>query len=260
MILDELASYAKTRVANAKLRITEKEIKDMAFSSPAGTHRFRNTLKKSGISFICEIKKASPSKGIIDKEFDYLKIAEDYENAGADCISCLTEPRWFLGTDEIFKAVRNKVSIPMLRKDFTVDEYQIYEAKCMGADAVLLICAILTPEQIKRYLEICDRLGIDALVEAHNEEEINSALTAGAEIIGVNNRNLKNFTMNLDNAVSLRDCVPKDKIFVAESGIKTPDDIKVLRESGVSAVLVGETLMRADDKNTALKMLKGELI
>ena len=151
-----------------------------------------------------------------------LEIAREYEQAGADCVSVLTEPKWFLGSDEIFKEIRAAIALPMIRKDFTVDAYQIYEAKCMGADAVLLICALLPTETIREYLKICDDLGLTALVETHDENEIQSALKAGARVLGVNNRNLKNFTVDFSNAANLREQIPANVIFVAESGVKEP--------------------------------------
>ncbi|MDE6665764.1 MAG: indole-3-glycerol phosphate synthase TrpC, partial [Ruminococcus sp.] len=210
-------------------------------------------------SFICECKKASPSKGIIAEDFPYLQIAKDYEKAGADCISVLTEPKWFLGSDEYLREIAESVSIPCIRKDFTVDEYMIYEAKVLGAKAVLLICSILTGEQIKNYIKICDTLGISALVEAHNENEIKTAINAGSRIIGVNNRNLSDFTVDTGNSRRMRELVPSDIIFVSESGVKNADDIKLLREAGADAVLIGETLMRADNKTAKLAELRGNI-
>ena len=255
MILDELAAHARERVAAAKTEKSLEQIKAEAFGLPMSTHEFSKALKKSGMSFICEVKKASPSKGIIAEHFPYQEIAREYEAAGADAISVLTEPKWFLGTDTIFREIRSKVKLPMIRKDFTVDEYQIYEAKIMGADAVLLICAILDTATIRRYLGICEELGLDALVETHNEDEIQSALDAGAKIVGVNNRNLKNFTVDFSNAGRLRTLIPKDVVFVAESGVKTPEDVGTLAGIGADAVLIGETLMRADDKADMLKKM-----
>ena len=211
------------------------------------------------MSFICECKKASPSKGVIAEDFPYLQIAEEYEKAGADCISVLTEPKWFLGSDGYLREIAENVSVPCIRKDFTVDEYMIYEAKVLGAKAVLLICSILTGEQIRSYIEICDKLGISALVEAHNENEIKTAVNAGSRIIGVNNRNLSDFTVDTDNSRRMRELVPSDIIFVSESGVKNADDIKLLREAGADAVLIGETLMRADDKTAKLAELRGTL-
>lgn len=208
------------------------------------------------MSFICECKKASPSKGLIEPDFRYLEIAREYEVAGADCISVLTEPKWFLGSDEYLKEIAKTVSIPCIRKDFTVDEYQIYQAKTLGAAAVLLICSILSEEQLGEYIKICDSLGISALVEIHNEKEAGMAVRAGARIIGVNNRNLKDFTVDTANSKKLRDRIPDDIIFVSESGVKSTDDIRAIREIGADAVLIGETLMRADDKKAKLDELR----
>ena len=217
---------------------------------------FENALKKEGLSVISEVKKASPSKGVIDPVFNYLDIAKEYEKAGADAISCLTEPKWFLGSDEIFKEIRKSVSIPMLRKDFVVDEYQIYQARVMEANCVLLICAVLDDEHIKKYLEICDDLGLAALVETHDEEEIKRAAALGAKIIGVNNRNLKDFSVDFERAVNLRKLIPKDAIYVAESGVSSGEDADILRDIGADAVLVGEMLMRSSDKKSAIMRLK----
>ncbi len=209
------------------------------------------------ISFICECKKASPSKGIIAEDFPYLDIAKDYDRAGADCISVLTEPKWFLGSDRYLEEIAEAVSIPCLRKDFTVDEYMIYEAKVLGAGAVLLICSILGSSQLKEYMAICDELGLSALVETHDEREVEMALKCGARIIGVNNRNLKDFTVDTENSRRLRELIPRDVIFVSESGVKSAEDVRILKQIGADAVLVGETLMRAEDKKKKLSELKG---
>ncbi len=256
MILDELAAYAKERVKNDKEKVSLEEMKRRALSLPKGTFRFEKALKKKGGAVICEVKKASPSKGIISEDFPYLEIAKEYERVGADCISCLTEPKWFLGSDDIFKEIRSSVSLPMIRKDFTVDEYQIYQAKVMGADAVLLICAILTEQQLKEYMTICDDLGITALVETHDEEEIKTAAGTGARVIGVNNRNLKNFTVNFDNALDLRRFIPESAVYVAESGVASPSDGRKLLDCGADAVLIGEALMRSENKGAFLKKMK----
>lgn len=256
-ILDQLAEYARERTKQAKKKLSLEEIRQLAMALPKGSFTFEEALKKPGISFICECKKASPSKGVIAPDFPYLEIAKEYEKAGADCISVLTEPKWFLGSDEYLKEIASVVSIPCLRKDFTVDEYMIYEAKLWGAQAVLLICSIISTEKIREYINICDTLGISALVEAHNEAEIKSAVEAGARIIGVNNRNLKDFTVDTENSRRMRELVPKDILFVSESGVKTTRDIQVLQEIGVDAVLIGETLMRATDKKEKLDELRG---
>ena len=258
-ILDQLAEYAKIRVAENMKNKSLQEIREEALRLPKGNFEFEKALRKDDISFICECKKASPSKGIIAKDFDYLCIAKEYELAGADCISVLTEPKWFLGSDDYLKAIANTVSIPCIRKDFTVDEYMIYEAKLLGAKAILLICAILKEEQIKSYIKICDDLGISALVEAHDDEEIQMAVRAKARIIGVNNRNLKDFSVDTSNSKRLRQQIPDDIIFVSESGISTRDDVKALEAANVDAVLIGETLMRAADKKIKLAELRGTL-
>lgn len=258
-ILNKLADYAKERTAKAKREIPLDEIKASAFSMEKGSFDFENALKTEDIAFICECKKASPSKGLIAPDFPYLQIAKEYEAAGANCISVLTEPKWFLGSDSYLSEISKAVSIPCLRKDFTVDEYMIYEAKLLGASAVLLICSILSAVQIKEYISICDSLGLSALVEAHDESEVKTALNCGARIIGVNNRNLKDFTVDTDNSRRLREIIPNDVLFVSESGVKTPQDIAELRKIGADAVLIGETLMRADDKKQKLSQLRGDL-
>lgn len=255
-VLDQLAAYARERTEEAKKKLPLEKIKEQALSLPKGDFAFENVLRKPGLSFICECKKASPSKGVIAPEFPYLQIAKEYETAGADCISVLTEPKWFLGSDEYLKEIAEAVSVPCLRKDFTVDEYMIYEAKLLGAQAVLLICSILPTETMKGYIEICDSLGISALVEAHDEEEIRSAVNAGARIIGVNNRNLKDFTVDTENSRRMRELVPKDILFVSESGVQSAEDIRTLWDAGVDAVLIGETLMRAADKKAKLDELR----
>lgn len=256
MILDEIAAYAKKRVKEAKEHIGFEQLREIAEQLPKGHFAFEHALKAPGLSFICELKKASPSKGVISEDFPFLDIAQDYVNAGADCVSCLTEPKWFLGSDDIFRSVRETISLPTLRKDFTVDAYQLYEAKCMGADAVLLICALLDTQTIAHFLEICDSLGLCALVEAHDEEEIQSAVQAGARIIGVNNRNLKNFSVDFSNAARLREKIPHSALFVAESGVRSPADITRLKAIGADAVLVGEALMRARDRRAALAAMR----
>lgn len=258
-ILDQLAEYSRLRVAEDKKKISLEEMKNIAIQTKNEKlcdFAFEKALKKADLSFICECKKASPSKGLIEPDFRYLEIAREYEAAGADCISVLTEPKWFLGSDEYLKEIAKTVSIPCIRKDFTVDEYQIYQAKTLGAAAVLLICSILSEVQLGEYIKICDSLGISALVEIHNEKEAGMAVRAGARIIGVNNRNLKDFTVDTANSRKLRDLILDDIIFVSESGVKSTDDIRAIREIGADAVLIGETLMRADDKKAKLDELR----
>ena len=258
-ILDQLAQKARERTDQAKKEIPLHRIRQQALALPKGNFAFEHALKTEDISFICECKKASPSKGLIAPDFPYLKIAREYEEAGADCISVLTEPEWFLGRDEYLKEIAAAVSIPCLRKDFTVDEYMIYEAKLLGASAVLLICSILGRKQIQEYIDICDELGLSALVEAHDEEEVRIALESGARLIGVNNRNLKDFTVDTDNSRRLRELIPGNVLFVSESGVRCAGDVEKLREIGADAVLIGETLMRATDKRSKLHELRGAL-
>ena len=256
-ILDELAAYAAERTANAKRKRPLQSIRADAEALPKGDFRFEQALRGDDIAFICECKKASPSKGLIAPDFPYLRIAKEYEAAGADCISVLTEPRWFLGNDRYLDEIAHTVRIPCLRKDFTVDPYMIYEAKLLGASAVLLICAILDKSQISEYHDIADSLGLSALVEAHDEAEIETAAEAGARIIGVNNRNLRDFSVDTNHARLLRQYAPADTLFVVESGMQTPADIQAARDARADAVLIGETLMRADDKAAMLQYLKG---
>ncbi|MCM1262253.1 MAG: indole-3-glycerol phosphate synthase TrpC [Butyrivibrio sp.] len=257
-ILDSIAEYARERVRVAKEVLSLEEIKRQALDKNCNTgFPFEKALSSEGISFICECKKASPSKGMIAEDFPYIDIAREYEAAGAACISVLTEPKWFLGRNEYLKEIAQEVSIPCIRKDFTVDEYMIYEAKLLGAAAVLLICSLLPTETLKYYIEVCDSLGLSALVEAHDETEIASAIDSGARIIGVNNRNLKNFSVDINNSGRLRSIVPKDVLFVAESGIQRREDVEALERAHVDAVLIGETLMRAADKKAMLEVLKG---
>ena len=257
-ILDQLADHARERVEDAKRRQSLTEIRQRALDMPKGNFAFEEALKKPDIAFICECKKASPSKGLIAPEFPYLQIAREYEEAGADAVSVLTEPKWFLGSDKYLKDIAEAVSIPCLRKDFTVDEYMIYEAKLLGASAVLLICSILSEEQIKEYIRICDGLGLSALVEAHDGEEVEMALRAGARMIGVNNRNLKDFSVDTENSRRLRQMIPPEVLFVSESGVGSAEDVSRLRGIGADAVLIGETLMRAENKKAKFRELKGE--
>lgn len=264
MILDILAESSKIRVEEAKAKVSIDELKSQIFCEDhvksfhtRGDFAFEKALREEGISFICEVKKASPSKGIISKEFPYLRIAKEYEEAGGNAISVLTEPDYFKGSNLYLKEISSAVHVPVLRKDFTVDEYQIYEAKVLGADAVLLICAILDKDTIRRFLPICDELGLTALVEAHTKEEVFSAIEAGARVIGVNNRNLQTFQVDISNCTSLRTLVPRDILYVAESGIRTSEDISVLKEALVDAVLIGETLMLSENKKETLSYLRG---
>ena len=264
-ILDQLAAYARIRVEKKEEQVPKDVIRARAEEMPEDTgfpfEKALQGLTREGdtVHFICECKKASPSKGLIAPDFPYLQIAEEYEKAGASAISVLTEPKWFLGDDRYLEEIAGKVKIPCIRKDFTVDSYMIYEAKLLGASCVLLICAILDDRQLSEGIRLCDRLGLSALVEAHDEEEVKRAAEAGARVIGVNNRNLKDFTVDIHNSERLKRFAPDSTLFVAESGIRTAADVKTLRECGVNGILVGETLMRSADKGAALKNLRGSL-
>ena len=271
-ILNEIAAKTKERIQKEKLEIPEKDLIQMIQKrkvqillhpeqqsiTSRTPHSFYQALKKEGMSYICEVKKASPSKGLIAPAFPYLEIAKEYQEAGAAAISCLTEPFYFQGSDRYLQEITAVVDIPVLRKDFTVDEYMIFQAAAYGAAAVLLICAILNDEQLKEYRELAEELGMDALVEAHDEEEAERALKSGARIIGVNNRDLKTFQVDMQNSIRLRKLAPENVVFVSESGIKTSDDIQKLYDNQVDAVLIGETLMRSQDKKAALEELNGK--
>lgn len=256
-ILQEIAEKTRLRVAAAKEKKSLEEMKKEAEALPKDTgFPFEKALAEEGVSFICEVKKASPSKGLIAPEFPYVEIAKEYEKASARAISVLTEPEYFKGSVEYLKEIHEVVDLPLLRKDFTVDEYMIYEAKVIGAAAVLLICSLLDDATLKRYIQIADNLGLSALVEAHDEEEVLRAAKAGARIIGVNNRDLKTFTVDIHNSIRLRNLVNEKILFVSESGIKEHAQIVELEQNNVNAVLVGETLMRADNKKEILDELR----
>ena len=263
MILDNLAAATQGWVVRKKAQIPLETVKEQALNLAAKegtfTFPFEQAIAKEGISFICEVKKASPSKGIIAEDFPYLEIAREYEKAGADCISVLTETDYFKGEDRFLREINDAVQIPTIRKDFIIDEYMIYEAKLLGASCVLLIAALLDTEKIRQYKAICDQLGLSALVEAHDEAETASALAAGARMVGVNNRNLKDFTVDIHNSTRLRELVPRNVLFVAESGIKTAEDIAELVSAGVNGVLIGETLMRSPDKARMLDELRSKV-
>ena len=257
MILDDIAAYTRLRVESLKKQKSLYAVRDEAEGRPVGKD-FQAALAAPGLSVIAELKQASPSKGLIAPDFEriYLDKARQYEEGGAAAISCLTEPKFFLGSDEYLRQVRAAVQLPILRKDFTVDEYQIYEAKCLGADAVLLICSLLSQGQLAEYLCQAHELGLSALVEAHDADEVGSALAAGAAIIGVNNRNLKDFSVNPLNSLRLREQIPAEKLFVAESGIAKASDCAGLKAAGVQAVLVGEALMRSPDPAAMIREMR----
>lgn len=258
MILDDLVKAAEEALKGDKAAISPEQMEALAEPSPyKPDFPFEKALSKDGISFICEVKRASPSKGMISPFFPYLDIAREYERIGASAISCLTERKYFLGKPEYLRDIASIVSIPVLRKDFIIDEYQIYEARALGTSAILLICAILTDEKMKHFMTLADSIGLSVLTEVHDEEEVRRALAAGARIIGVNNRNLKDFTVSLSNAVRLSSLVPEDVLFVAESGIRTRKDIETLERCGADAVLIGETFMRVPDKEKMFDTLRG---
>lgn len=259
-ILETLAVSAHERVASAKKALSLDKIREFAFDRKIDTdYPFEKALDTDRFEFICECKKASPSKGLIAPDFPYLQIAEEYQDAGAACISVLTEPTKFLGEDRYLKEISGKVHIPCLRKDFIVDEYMIYQAKLLGASAVLLICAILDEKRLHEYSDLSRELGMSVLCEAHDKKEVEMVVSSGAKVIGVNNRDLRTFNVDLQNCIKLRDLVPDDRTYVAESGIKTAEDVAKLYDAGIDAALVGESLMRSADKRKALAELRGEL-
>ena len=258
MILDKIIEATKIRVAQEKQVESPEAVKVAALALPADTgFPFEAALRQQDFNFICEVKKASPSKGIIAEYFPYLDIAKEYEVAGAAAISVLTEPDFFKGDKKYLQEITSTVKIPVLRKDFIIDEYQIYQAKVWGASAILLICACLDVPTLTKFRELADSLGLSSLVEAHDEKEVQMAIDCGARIIGVNNRNLKDFTVDVQNSVRLRNLVQDDVIFVSESGLETPEDIQVLRDNNIGVALMGETFMRSRNKVEKLAYLYG---
>lgn len=263
-ILDKIAAKTTERIAEEQTRVPLATVRAQAESivqaeKEAGmfaSFPFERALREADLGLICEVKKASPSKGVIEPDFHPLEIARAYEQAGADAISCLTEPHWFLGSDEYLKAITNAVAIPVLRKDFTINEYMIYQAKALGASAVLLICSMLDDAQLAAYSQLAEDLGLSALVEAHDRTEVERALASNARILGVNNRNLKDFSVDFSNAGNLRTLVPENVVFVAESGVTRPADMEMIAESGADAALIGEALMRATDKCAAITEMR----
>ena len=254
--IEKIAARSRERAEAAKKDCSPDKMKREALGMKKGNFEFENALRKPGLSFICEIKKASPSRGIISEDFPYMDIAGEYERAGADAISVLTEPEYFLGGGRILSEVSKKVSLPLLRKDFIVDEYQIYESKALGASAILLIVSIVGGK-LENFMALARELGLSVLTEAHGAEEIESAVSAGAKIIGVNNRNLKDFSVDMKNCEKLRGLVPPEILFVAESGIKTPEDVRAIEKTGADAVLIGEAMMKAKDRKIFLESLRG---
>ena len=257
-ILEEIVGRTKERVKVQKKALSPERIEEIARSKDIGSFPFEKALKSDDIAFICEIKKSSPSKGVISEDFPYINIAKEYESAGAAAISVLTEPYYFKGDDRYLREIADVVPIPLLRKDFTVDSYMIYEAKILGASAVLLICAVLDRDTLAEYISTAHSLGLSALVETHSEKEVDMALNAGARIIGVNNRNLKTFEVDITLSENLRRITPDNVLFVSESGINSREDIAQLRKIGADAVLIGEAVMRSADKKSKIQSLRGK--
>ena len=256
-MLDKIVAKTEERLIEAKNKKSLEELKEEVSKLEINDDfPFKEALKDPEIAIIAEVKKASPSKGLIAEDFDYIEIAKEYEQAGASAISVLTEPYFFQGSNDYLKEISENVQIPIVRKDFTIDEYMIWEAKSIGASAILLIVSILDDVQLKEYLDLAHELGLSAIVETHDAEEIKSAVDAGAQIIGVNNRNLADFTVDIDNSINLRSLVSDDITFISESGIKTKEDVTRLKENNVDAVLIGETLMKSDDKKAMIFQLK----
>ena len=256
MILDDLVSATQKRLSCIKQYLSLEQVKSAA--QVIAEHKmdedfpFRKALAKDELSFICEVKKASPSKGIIAEDFPFLEIAKTYEAAGADAVSVLCEPDYFKGSTTYLRIIASMINLPCICKDFIIDEFQIYEARSLGASAILLICAILDDTQLKNYLELAHSLGMSALVETHSVEEANRAVSCGAEIIGVNNRDLRTFTVDLNTTKIVAEAIPEDKILVSESGIHSEEDIAFVRSAGADAVLIGEAFMRAENKSRLL--------
>ena len=258
-ILQTIANKTKERIEKQKALHPLEELKQACAKLPIKQDfPFEQALRKEGLSYICECKKASPSKGLIDKNFHYLQIAKEYEKVGARAISVLTEPEFFLGSDQYLQEIAQEVKIPCLRKDFIIDEYMIYQAKLLGAQAILLIVSLLDTQTLKQYLDLATSLGLSCLVETHDEAEIKQAIAVGAKIIGVNNRNLRNFQVNVENTLNLRQAIPKEILMVAESGIQNRSDIALLEKAHIDAVLIGETLMKASDRQAKMAELRGE--
>ena len=257
VMLDEIVEKTKLRIDEEKKIKSLDDLKAEVLSKEIEMDfPFKKALSAPDISIIAEVKRASPSKGLIAEDFDYVKIAKEYEEAGASAISVLTEPYFFLGSDDYLSDIAQNVSIPILRKDFVIDEYMIWQAKAFGASAILLIVSILDTVQLKKYPDLAHDLGLSAIVETHDASEISTAMIVGAEIVGVNNRNLNDFTVDIENSINLRRCVSGDVVFISESGIKTKEDVTRLKENNVDAVLIGETLMKSDDKKSMISELK----
>lgn len=256
-ILQTIAAHNRALVAEAKLRVSEGELADRARALPQGDPRtFENALRRPGLAFICEVKRASPSKGVIAEDFPYVDIARAYEAAGADAISCLTEPRWFQGSLDYLAKIAATVPVPVMRKDFVVDAYQLYEAKLAGAQAILLLCAILDDGDLAHLMTLAEELGLGTLVEAYSVGEVRRAVSLGARVIGVNNRDLRDFSVDFEHAQRMHELIPAGTVYVAESGVASLDDVATIARMGADAALVGEFLMRAGDKASLLAQMR----
>ncbi|MGN1133074.1 MAG: indole-3-glycerol phosphate synthase TrpC [Oscillospiraceae bacterium] len=256
MILDDICIHRKEQLEREIAHISRKSMKTRAKCADFPALSFRDALKKDCLSVICEVKKASPSKGLIKPDFHPVEIAKEYENAGANAISCLTEEFYFKGSSKYLSDIRKEVNIPILRKDFIIDEYQIYEAKAIGANAILLIAAILSAEQMKEFQDLAHSLSLQCLVEVHNQQELEKVLTFTPDVLGINNRNLKTFEVDLNTTAKVRKNVPCETVLVSESGIKNNEDMNMVRSLGADAVLIGETLMRSENITTTLHQLR----
>lgn len=260
MILDEIVEKRKIQLECEKAAADFETVKKAAEKLDRQCISFKSALAKPDrLSVISEVKKASPSKGLIRPNFDPVKIAKEYETCGADAVSCLTEEHYFQGSSEYFKAIRQAIGLPMIRKDFIIDEYQIYEARLMGADAILLIAAVLGDEKLKRFGDIAHSLGLDILAETHDESELERVLALDFDIIGINNRNLKTFEVTLETTAKLAGMIPEGKVIVSESGIRDNADMKAVRGYGADAVLIGETLMRSGNIGATLTALREDV-
>lgn len=260
MILDDIVEKRKIQLEREKAEISPEKMKSLALAETRKTISFKNALKKDGISIISEVKKSSPSKAVICEDFHPVETAVKYEQSGADAVSCLTEEFYFNGSSKYLRDIRKSISLPILRKDFIIDEYQIYEARVIGADAILLISAILDTDTIIKFRSLADSLGLDCLCEIHNEEELENLLPSNPEIIGINNRNLKTFEVSLETTKKLASKLPKDCVIVSESGIRNNADMKELRSYGADAVLIGETLMRSSDISQTISELRKGIV
>jgi len=256
MILDDIVADVRLELQKRKKKIPLEEMRKAAFRQPAALD-FAPALRGDGIRLIAEVKKASPSRGLIRADFHPVEIARTYAAGGAAAISVLTEPNFFQGSLDYLRDIKKSLGdiIPLLRKDFINDPYQVYEARAYGADALLLIAAILSPAKLSELLSLSHELGMKCLVEVHNEAEVETALKSGAKIIGINNRDLRTFKVDINTTRRLKPLIPEDRIVVSESGIKNRSDVEKIKSWGVDAVLIGEALMASKDIAAAMKEL-----